>query len=243
MTTNQTIDGVRRELLVSLLAHIADGIPYRLTLISDIAELRTLLDAPVCGNCAGLERNVPCPDCKPAAMVDAPAPRAEFKKVEMAHVMNALEDVRGKPVLTSNQCHDLARALNDRLLSPLQLLAMPAEYLAAAQPQGEPVAFTAVGVLRDDGDGGLAPEWILEGGTSELWAGAILLIADEDQELCAEDGHCELYRVPVEQPAPVAVASRDESIGWLKRIDGIGQNRAELIYSMGFRRHTEVPQS
>jgi len=47
----------------------------------------------------------------------------------------------------------------------------------------------------------------------------------------------------VEQPAPVAVASRDESIAWLKRIDGIGQNRAELIYSMGFRRHTEVPQS
>jgi hypothetical protein len=31
-------------------------------------------------------------------------------------------------------------------------------------------------------------------------------------------------------------ASRDDSIGWLKRIDGIGQNRAELIYSMGFRR-------
>ncbi|NWB64092.1 hypothetical protein HX880_34480 [Pseudomonas sp. F1002] len=47
----------------------------------------------------------------------------------------------------------------------------------------------------------------------------------------------------VEQPEPVAVASRDESIAWLKRIDGIGQNRAELIYSMGFRRHTEVPQS
>jgi len=39
------------------------------------------------------------------------------------------------------------------------------------------------------------------------------------------------------------VASRDESIYWLKRIDGIGQNRAELIYSMGFRRHTEAPQS
>ena len=31
-------------------------------------------------------------------------------------------------------------------------------------------------------------------------------------------------------------ASRDDSIAWLKRIDGIGQNRAELIYSMGFRR-------
>jgi len=39
--------------------------------------------------------------------------------------------------------------------------------------------------------------------------------------------------------APARVASRDDSIAWLKRIDGIGQNRAELIYSMGFRRHTE----
>lgn len=52
-----------------------------------------------------------------------------------------------------------------------------------------------------------------------------------------------LYRRSPEQPAPVAVASRDESIYWLKRIDGIGQARAELIYSMGFRRYTEVPQS
>ena len=48
---------------------------------------------------------------------------------------------------------------------------------------------------------------------------------------------------PAEQPASVAVASRKESIAWLKRIDGIGQARAELIYSMGFRRHTEVSQS
>ncbi|MFC6299642.1 hypothetical protein GNF76_27175 [Pseudomonas sp. CCM 7893] len=39
----------------------------------------------------------------------------------------------------------------------------------------------------------------------------------------------------IEQPAPVAVASRAEPIAWLKRIDGIGQNRAELIYSMNFR--------
>ncbi|NWE18068.1 hypothetical protein [Pseudomonas sp. P7548] len=39
-----------------------------------------------------------------------------------------------------------------------------------------------------------------------------------------------------DQGVPVAVASRDESIAWLKRIDGIGQARAELIYSMGFRR-------
>ncbi|MGA3827244.1 hypothetical protein [Pseudomonas chlororaphis] len=71
-----------------------------------------------------------------------------------------------------------------------------------AQPQDEPVPLTAVGVLRDDGDGGLVPEWILEGGTAELWDGATLLIADVDPDLCVDDGHCELYRVP---PAPVAV--------------------------------------
>lgn len=85
-----------------------------------------------------------------------------------------------------------------------QCLCIPSK--PAAQPQGEPVAFTAVGVLRDDGDGGLEPEWILEGGTAELWAGAVLLVADEDQDLCAEDGHCELYR---EQPAPVEVVLPD----------------------------------
>lgn len=71
--------------------------------------------------------------------------------------------------------------------------------------QGEPVALSAVGVLRADGDGGLAPEWILEGGTAELWEGAVLLITDTAPDLCGEDGHCELYRHPPEQPAPADV--------------------------------------
>ncbi len=33
-------------------------------------------------------------------------------ELQMAHVVRALEKVRGGPVLTSNQCYDLARALN-----------------------------------------------------------------------------------------------------------------------------------
>lgn len=57
----------------------------------------------------------------------------------------------------------------------------------------EPVTLGAVAVLRDDGDGGLKPEWLLEGGTAELVEGTLLLVAD-DQSLCAEDGHAELYR-------------------------------------------------
>lgn len=44
MTTNQTIEGVSRELLVRLLTHITDGVPFRVT---DLGELRALLDAPI----------------------------------------------------------------------------------------------------------------------------------------------------------------------------------------------------
>ncbi len=72
-----------------------------------------------------------------------------------------------------------------------------------------------------------------------------------DEPHAVEDSHlfdtCRLiggkFNLYAEQPAPIALASRDESIAWLKRIDGIGQARAELIYSMGFRRHTDVSQS
>ncbi len=95
------------------------------------------------------------------ALLDVPAPRAEFKKIEMAHVLNSLEDVRGKPVLTSNQCHDLARALNDRLLSPLQLLSMPPEYLAAAQARGERIS--PVSVALPDLEASFATWWETDG--------------------------------------------------------------------------------
>ena len=36
-------------------------------------------------------------------------------KIDMQQVMLALESVRGAPVLTSNQCADLAKALQDLL--------------------------------------------------------------------------------------------------------------------------------
>lgn len=38
-------------------------------------------------------------------------------KIEMADIMRALEKVRGAPVLTSNQCWDLAQALNDAAIT------------------------------------------------------------------------------------------------------------------------------
>ena len=59
----------------------------------------------------------------------------------------------------------------------------------------EAVQFTAVAVLRDDGDGGLDPKWLLEGGTAELLEGMYLLVADNGQ-VCEEDGHAELFIHP-----------------------------------------------
>ncbi|SEI17004.1 hypothetical protein [Pseudomonas asplenii] len=64
---------------------------------------------------------------------------------------------------------------------------------AAEQHQGEPIMLTAVAELVDDGDGGLEPLWILEGGTAELFAGMTLLVADNAPDLCQEDGSAEVY--------------------------------------------------
>jgi hypothetical protein len=53
-------------------------------------------------------------------------------KIEMADVVRALEKVRGGPVLTSNQCWDLAQALNaaDPVVEPLIVpLSGPKEWL------------------------------------------------------------------------------------------------------------------
>lgn len=63
----------------------------------------------------------------------------------------------------------------------------------AEQPQGEPIMLTAAAKLVDDGDGGLEASWLLEGGTSELFEGMLLLVAHNAPELCEEDGSAEVY--------------------------------------------------
>lgn len=69
----------------------------------------------------------------------------------------------------------------------------------------EAIQLTAVATLHDDGDGGLTPQWLLEGGTAELVAGMTLLVADNAPELCHEDGSAEVYAAPV-APQTKAVA-------------------------------------
>ncbi|WP_085618797.1 MULTISPECIES: DUF349 domain-containing protein [unclassified Pseudomonas] len=64
----------------------------------------------------------------------------------------------------------------------------------AKQHQDEPIMLTAVAELVDDGDGGLEASWILEGGTAELMAGMLLLVADNAPGLCEEDGSAEVFQ-------------------------------------------------
>jgi hypothetical protein len=74
----------------------------------------------------------------------------------------------------------------------------------AKQVQGEPIMLTAVATLQEDGDGGLEPNWLLEGGTAELLAGMTLLVADNAPHLCDDDGSAQVYThadpVQVERP-------------------------------------------
>lgn len=63
----------------------------------------------------------------------------------------------------------------------------------AQHDQGGPIMLTAVATLEEDGDGGLEPNWLLEGGTAELLAGMTLLVADNAPHLCDDDGSAQVY--------------------------------------------------
>ena len=65
--------------------------------------------------------------------------------------------------------------------------------LEAQQGQGEPIRLTAVATLEEGGDGGLEPNWLLEGGTAELVAGMTLLVAENAPHLCDDDGSAQVY--------------------------------------------------
>lgn len=79
-----------------------------------------------------------------------------------------------------------------------------------AQTEQQPIQVTAVAVMRDDGDGGLEPDWLLEGGTAELMAGMVLVVAEGD--ITGDDGHGEVYAAPIAQTAPQPEQS--EELAW-----------------------------
>lgn len=65
----------------------------------------------------------------------------------------------------------------------------------------EPITIEAVGVTRE-GEDGIYIEWTLEGGIAALeTAGLVLFASPEGNDMCAEDGSCEVYLAPVDLDA------------------------------------------
>lgn len=89
----------------------------------------------------------------------------------------------------------------ERLMTVAQHLRIEKQLRAAltrpAQTEQEPIQVTAVAVMRDDGDGGLEPDWLLEGGTAEMMAGMVLVVAEGD--ITGDEGHGEVYAAPIAQ--------------------------------------------
>lgn len=85
-------------------------------------------------------------------------------------------------------------------------------YRVWSRPQGESVTIEAVAVTRENGEGCLRLEWLLEGGIAQMEvAGMVLFAIPEANDLCDEDGSAEIYLAPpqVEPPAPIAVVGVD----------------------------------
>ena len=81
---------------------------------SDKQALRTLLDKPVCHNCAGLERNIPCPECKPAAQPQGEVERlrAELRSAPLREAL--LEQVKGERDRMIERTIELSAQVDDR---------------------------------------------------------------------------------------------------------------------------------
>lgn len=141
--------------------------------MQDVAdELGRLLTPTVDQNQVDL---LPCPFCGGKADLRCSAGRDPDWFVECTECMAS----------ASVFSQDKLEGWNNRTQG---LLDRPAE-----QHQGEPIMLTAVATLVDDGDGGLEPSWLLEGDTAELFAGMLLLVADNAPDLCSEDGSAQVY--------------------------------------------------
>lgn len=80
--------------------------------------------------------------------------------------------------------------------------------LAAMCAASKPVQVDYVAVMRDNGEGGVEPEWTMEGGTAELMAGMYLCCVDGGA-LLFEEGSGELYAAPSQVTAEVVQVPRE----------------------------------
>lgn len=113
-----------------------------------------------------------------------------MKDHEIARLVNELRDVA-----VQYKDADQLRARIAHILTPV----LQEKTQVEQKPVQKPVQVVAVAVMKDDGDGGLAPQWLLEGGAAELVEGMVLVVA-EDGQITNDEGRGEVYTAP--QPAP-----------------------------------------
>lgn len=196
MSDNQAIDGVPRALLVNIEMtwRQASGFSNKANdvIAEGLGQLRALL--------AELPSEKPLPAAGP--WIDGAPPKPWDSEPFLALTLSGDKLVLSP--LPEEYSHDFTTAdgtfmLRTGIKQWAQL--STSHYLDFDGKPEEPspgssdlVQLTAVARLRDNGDGGLEPDWLLEGGTAELWDGALLLVADNAPDLCADDGGAELYR-------------------------------------------------
>lgn len=83
--------------------------------------------------------------------------------------------------------------LIERIEAALSASAEPSNTVANTRDvKAAPIMLAAVANLVDAGDGVLEPRWLLEGGTAELFADTLLLVANKP-DLCRLDGSAVVY--------------------------------------------------
>lgn len=108
----------------------------------------------------------------------------------MAEAISLAEELRG-----------LSASTDVSLIGEGELPAAP------AFERQEPIMMEAVAVVRESEDG-LYLEWTLEGGIAALeLAGTVLFASNDGNDMCAEDGSCEVYLQP-----PAQVEAGDDSL-------------------------------
>lgn len=213
MSTNQTIDGVPRELLERLLtlAAMSASAPYR--------ELRALLDAPACKACndtgkmhePGQEPGS-CAVCRSDPLLHEPASQPQGDGVNWKAVANEQMEViqqlkaaqaQGEPVAYMQKGAP-SRFLCKELFDPLNGYTIPLyAKLPAPLILGEPVAWVEC-----------SPAWLKAGG----------YCATAPRLCVGRDGISHLHPARAEQPAPVAVvlperradAATEDQKTWLR---------------------------
>lgn len=186
-------------------------------------ELRALLDKPVCHNCAGLERNIPCPECKPAAQPQGEVERlrAELRSAPLREAL--LEQVKGERDRMIERTIELSAQVDDRdsVLREVADLDPRGEFLgwqldgkidailstsAEPKPRGEQAGMLLIDELFDNREVGDVDVQL-------------------DKEVCgrlAQSHPGQSLAIYVELPAPVAVVmpNVDELAQIIRKVNG-----------------------